>query len=189
MWNQRALTEAPVSPAKLALVAAARDGEVRRVDGLKDGLIDDPRRVRLRSGARRARLSRRARTRRDCLTPAQAATLKKVYGGPMSNGKPFFPGFMYGSEAVTARLRRRDRRSGWMNVIVAGAARAPSRPTSTWPKARCGIWCSRRRSRTTTTTTFDFDRDTGLLDAWGKLAERQQPGSVRRSASAAASCS
>ena len=47
----------------------------------------------------------------DCLTPAQAAAIKKVYGGPMSNGKPFFPGFMPGSEAVDAAVRTARRRA------------------------------------------------------------------------------
>ena len=43
MWNQKALTEAPVSPAKLALVAEKVMAKCDAVDGLKDGLIDDPR--------------------------------------------------------------------------------------------------------------------------------------------------
>ena len=40
----------------------------------------------------------------DCLTAAQAAAIAKIYSGPVSNGKPFFPGYMPGSEAVTTGL-------------------------------------------------------------------------------------
>ena len=43
MWNQKALTEAPVSPAKMVLVAQKVMDKCDAVDGLKDGLIDDPR--------------------------------------------------------------------------------------------------------------------------------------------------
>src|SRR6185436_6097860 len=43
MWNQKALTEAPVSPEKLIMVAQKIMDKCDAVDGLKDGLIDDPR--------------------------------------------------------------------------------------------------------------------------------------------------
>ena len=43
IWNQKALSEAPVSPEKLTLVAAKVMATCDEVDGLKDGLIDDPR--------------------------------------------------------------------------------------------------------------------------------------------------
>ncbi len=35
-------------------------------------------------------------------TGAQAEAIRKVYSGPVSNGKTFFPGYMPGSEAVVA---------------------------------------------------------------------------------------
>ncbi len=44
LWNQRALTETPVSAEKVALVAKAVMAKCDAVDGLADGLIDDPRR-------------------------------------------------------------------------------------------------------------------------------------------------
>jgi feruloyl esterase len=43
MWNQRALTEVPVPLPKLNLVAARVMSACDGVDGLVDGLIDDPR--------------------------------------------------------------------------------------------------------------------------------------------------
>jgi feruloyl esterase len=46
LWNQRALNEAPLSPAKLALVAGKVMDKCDAIDGLKDGLIDDPRKCR-----------------------------------------------------------------------------------------------------------------------------------------------
>src|SRR5580765_4607130 len=99
MWNERALSEAPVSPAKLALVAERVMAKCDAVDGLTDGLIDDPRRCDFDPA-------------KDVpeLTPAEAVTLKKIYGGVVSKGKPFFPGFMIGSE----------NNGGWANLIVPG---------------------------------------------------------------------
>src|SRR5437762_5486270 len=44
MWNQRALADAPISTEKLALVAGRVMATCDKVDGLADGLIDDPRR-------------------------------------------------------------------------------------------------------------------------------------------------
>src|SRR4030095_15108882 len=43
IWNQRAFTETHVSADKLALVADAAMKKCDAVDGLRDGLIDDPR--------------------------------------------------------------------------------------------------------------------------------------------------
>ena len=94
----------------------------------------------------------------------------------MSNGKPFFPGYMPGSEAVTTglfgggagqRLDERDCRR---------AAATPSPRTSIWRKdtMRYLVFTS-AASRTTTTSTFDFDRDIHLLDDWSKQADAKNP--------------
>ena len=74
--------------------------------------------MQLRSGARCSRRARAGADGADCLTAAQAAAIAKVYSGPVSNGKPFFPGYMPGSEAVTTGCSAAATGSGWMNVIV-----------------------------------------------------------------------
>src|SRR5579872_2167628 len=43
MWNQKALSGAGLTPAKLAMVAGKVMDKCDAIDGLKDGLIDDPR--------------------------------------------------------------------------------------------------------------------------------------------------
>jgi feruloyl esterase len=43
LWNQKALTAAPVPLSKLAMVAEKAMAKCDDVDGLTDGLIDDPR--------------------------------------------------------------------------------------------------------------------------------------------------
>src|SRR5689334_4071445 len=99
MWNQKALSEAPVTPAKLALVADRVMAKCDAIDGLKDGLIDDPRKCNF-DPRHDAPACSAGSDGPDCLTPAQAEAIEKVYTGPMSNGKPIFPGYMPGSEAV-----------------------------------------------------------------------------------------
>ncbi len=109
MWNQKALSEAPVTAAKMALVADKVMAKCDAIDGLKDGLIDDPRKCTF-DPARDVPACSADTDGADCLTAAQAAAIAKVYGGPVSNGKPFFPGFMPGSEAVMPNLFRRRHR-------------------------------------------------------------------------------
>jgi len=172
MWNQRAFIEAPVSQAKLALVAERVMAKCDRIDGLADGQIDDPRRCNF-DPARDVPSCQSGTDADTCLTIAQAAALKKVYGGPVSNGKPFFPGFMYGSEAVSngpggAAI------SGWMNLIVAAQADAkPADFNLAEGTMRYLVFTPPRTDYDY--RTFDFDQDTGLLDAWGKLANANNP--------------
>jgi len=172
IWNQQALTGAPVSGAKMELVADRAMAVCDANDGLADGLIDDPRNCDF-DPARDVPVCPAGADAASCLTPAQAAAVAKVYGGVVSNGEPFFPGFMPGSEAVTS-LFGGGTGSGWMNVIVpmqAGGSAAdfgladntmkylvfnPPRPD----------WDFR---------TFDFDSDPGLLTAWGALADAKNP--------------
>jgi hypothetical protein len=177
MWNQRALSEAPVSPAKLALVAERVMAKCDRNDGLADGLIDDPRRCNF-DPAKDVPSCPAGTDAATCLTPAQAGALKKVYGGPVSNGKSFFPGFMYGSEAVSAPAfggaPGGSSVSGWMNVIV--AAQADGKPADfNLAEGTMRYLVFSPPKPDYDYRTFNFDRDTGQLDAWGKLANANNP--------------
>ena len=169
MWNQKALAAAPLTAAKLALLAGKVMEKCDALDGLKDGLIDDPRICDF-DARRDAPACPAATDTAECLSPAQADAIMKVYSGPQSNGKTLFPGFMPGSEAaVSAAFGRAPPASAWMNFIVPATPDgrvadfnlaentmrylvfSPPRPD----------WDYR---------TFDFDRDTHLLDPWGKQA-------------------
>jgi feruloyl esterase len=81
VWVWKALNETPgsmIPPAKLPLVQAAAVAACDQVDGVKDGLIEDPRRCRFRPSALRCAGPDRA----DCLTAAQVTALEKIYAGP-----------------------------------------------------------------------------------------------------------
>lgn len=166
LWNERAVTEAPLSQAKLALVAARVMETCDAIDGLKDGLIDDPRACRF-DPARDVPACREGEDAPDCLTAAQAATLKKIYDGPTSQGRPFFPGYMYGSEAVVSGPT--GAASTWNGMIV--PARPDLKPADfALAEGIMKYLVFDPPKPDYDTMTFDFDRDTGLLDRWGRIA-------------------
>jgi feruloyl esterase len=135
-------------------------------------LIDDPRRCDF-DPVRDVPLCSSGTDGSDCLTREQAEAVAKVYQGPVSNGKPVFPGYEPGSESVMP-LFGGGTGSGWMGLIVSaqpggtpadfGLAENTMRylvhkPPK--PDYDCG--------------TFDFDRDISMLDDWGKLADAKDP--------------
>jgi hypothetical protein len=161
LWNQQAIDAAPLSAAKLALVAKAVMAKCDALDGLKDGQIDDPRRCTLDV---KADLPACAAGSDDasCLTAAQAAAVLKIYGGPLSHGRQVFPGFMLGSEV------------GWMNLIV------PAQPDRKAADFNLAEGTMRYLVHTPPQPaydyrTFDFERDIHMLDAWGQLVNASNP--------------
>jgi feruloyl esterase len=164
MWNQKAMTEAPVTPAKLALVADKVMAKCDAIDGLKDGLIDDPRKCNF-DPSRDVPACKAGNDGADCLTAGQAAAIAKIYSGPSSNGKPFFPGYMPGSEAVVP-----PGGSGWLNLIV--SPQPSAKPADfNLAEGTMRYLALKPPQPEYDFKTFDFDRDIHLLDDWGKLAD------------------
>jgi hypothetical protein len=171
LWNQRALSEAPVPLAKMPLVAERVMAKCDAVDGLKDGLIDDPRTCRF-DPARDVPACRDSAGASDCLTAAEAGTLKKIYDGVTSKGKPFFPGYMIGSEAVTTAANGTTA-SGWANSIL------PAQPTAKPADFNLAEGVMRYLVLDPPQADydfmkFDFDRDLRLVERWSKLADAKE---------------
>jgi feruloyl esterase len=173
MWNQKALSKAPGTAGKLDLLAGAVMARCDPLDGLEDGLIDDPRKCNF-DPARDIPACSVDTDGPDCLTAAQAEAIAKIYGGPVSNGKRFFPGFMPGSEAIMPGFFGGGTGSGWLNMIVSSKPGAKS--------ADFGLAENTMRYLVHKPPkpdydyrTFDFDRDIHLLDAWGKVADAKDP--------------
>jgi feruloyl esterase len=109
-WNAVHLLDADNNPlftsAKLAILHAAVLKACDGIDGLKDGIIEDPR---LCHFAPRALLCPHA-DGPDCLTAAQAAAAEALYAGPHdSKGRKLAPGGSpYGSELAWDGDNRRD---------------------------------------------------------------------------------
>jgi feruloyl esterase len=168
IWNQKALTEVPVPLEKITLVAQKAMAKCDEVDGLKDGLIDDPRKCSF-DPARDVPACSAGSDSSDCLTLAQTATLQKIYGGPVSKGKPSFPGFMVGSEQLTPGANGATA-SGWANWII---ATQPNAKPADFNLAE-GVFkylVLDPPQPNYDTMTLDFDKAPGTVTRWSKLAD------------------
>jgi tannase/feruloyl esterase len=95
VWNEQATSAAPLSVAKVALLAAAVLRECDDKDGLMDGLISDPRRCRFDPKT----LQCSAGDAPTCLTAGQVETVKRIYQGATSDkGRPLYFGWPRGHE-------------------------------------------------------------------------------------------
>lgn len=166
MWNQRALADAAVTPEKIALVAGAAMKKCDVVDGLADGLIDDPRRCSF-DVAKDVASCPAGSDAGTCLTSAQAVAIQKVYDGPKSGRKQIFPGFMVGSEALVPGANGASS-SGWTNLILPGQQGKPADFNLAEGTMRYLVFQPPRPDYDY--KTFDFDKDPPLLERWGKLA-------------------
>jgi Tannase and feruloyl esterase len=143
------------------------------IDGLKDGLIDDPRKCSF-DPARDVPACSAGADGPDCLTAAQAAAVAKVYSGPVSNGKPAFSGYMPGSEAVMPSLFGGGEGSGWLNLIV--ATQPGAKPADfNLAEGIIRFLVFKPPMPDYDYKTFNFDRDLHLLDDWSRQADAKDP--------------
>jgi feruloyl esterase len=83
-------------PAKVQLLANAVNAACDALDGVEDGVLNDPRRCHYDPGA----LLCKNGDRPDCLNGAQVDAVRKVWAGPRSaDGHQLYPGLMPGGEA------------------------------------------------------------------------------------------
>ena len=113
VWNEQALTSDPASaipPTKLAAIQKAALAACDALDGVKDGLIEDPRQCRFDPAV----LACKGDDASDCLTAPQVAALQKIYAGPKNprTGEQIFPGYPPGTENAPG---------GWSAWITAAA--------------------------------------------------------------------
>jgi feruloyl esterase len=167
IWNQKAVTDVPVSAAKINLVAEKAMAKCDEIDGLKDGLIDDPRKCSF-DPARDVPACREGSDTPDCLTSAQAAAIKKIYSGPVSQGKAFFPGYMVGSEALMPGQNGAN--SGWLGPII------PAQPNAKPADFNLAEGVMRYLvldppQAEYDTLKVDFDQAAKTIERWSKLAD------------------
>jgi feruloyl esterase len=97
----KALKQAPIPATKLPALAARIYEKCDPVDGIRDGIIDDPRKCDF-SVSRDLPRCDAGTDRADCFTAAQVGALEKIYSEVQSNGKTVFPAWPMGSEALAA---------------------------------------------------------------------------------------
>lgn len=107
VWNEQVLLEGPIPPAKLPLIQNAVLAACDTLDGVKDGLIEDPRACHFDPSV----LTCKGAEGPECLTASQVAALRKIYNGPKNprTGVQIFPGYSPGTEGAPG---------GWSAWIV-----------------------------------------------------------------------
>jgi feruloyl esterase len=101
VWTQRALATSPIAHEKVKIIADKVYAKCDGIDGLTDGVIDDPRRCSFNPGTDLPRCAGDV-DGPDCFTARQIETLERIYGGVISNGKLIFAGLPVGAE-IAAR--------------------------------------------------------------------------------------
>lgn len=98
IWQGTALIDAGFTASKLALVAKASVAACDGLDGIVDGLIEDPRRCSFDPAV----LQCKGADAPDCLTAAQVDAVRKNYAGPRNprTGELVYPGVERGGEAL-----------------------------------------------------------------------------------------
>jgi feruloyl esterase len=102
LWIMQALESDPagyIPAAKTKMIGDAVYAACDALDGIKDGILNDPRKCRF-DPATLACKNSDAGDAPNCLTEAQIATVRKIYqGARTSDGQQIFPGILPGSEA------------------------------------------------------------------------------------------
>jgi feruloyl esterase len=163
----QALEKAPIPYGKLPLLAGRVYAQCDERDGLKDGLIDDPRRCDFQPSRDLPRCAQGADSG-DCFTPAQIATLETIYGDVTGGGRRLFPGWPVSAEAIGP-----NGRSGWDNWIV-----RQDGGTTTWRsfgETFFRYMAFPEKNPNYDITTFDFDKDPPRMDAIRQILDATDP--------------
>ena len=112
-WMQ-VLAQNPFPASKLPLLAKKVYDHCDAKDGLKDGLIDDPRKCDFRPDRDLPRCA--GSDRADCFTSNQILALERIYSDMPRQGKRYFPGWPVGAEAIGP-----NGQSGWIGQEIDGA--------------------------------------------------------------------
>ena len=152
-WIVQALESGPLPGSKLPLLASHVYARCDDKDGLKDGLIDDPRRCDFQP-ARDLPLCKGTRDEPDCFTRQQIGTLEKIYGDVMGRGERIYPGLPVGAEI------RDHWRSGWDNWVLSDPG-----PTTAARFAESFFrnMAFPERDLSFDLSSFDFERDPARL--------------------------
>jgi hypothetical protein len=112
-WMQ-GLAENPFPAAKLGLLADRVYEQCDAKDGLKDGVIDDPRRCDFKAARDLPRCAE-GTDRADCFTASQIAAVERIHSDVISQGKRYFPGWPVGAEVAGP-----NGQSGWIGQQING---------------------------------------------------------------------
>ncbi|MGD0486884.1 MAG: tannase/feruloyl esterase family alpha/beta hydrolase [Syntrophorhabdales bacterium] len=114
VWNARQMTGAGwIDPVKLPLLSAVVLAKCDGLDGVVDGLIDDPRKCKFNALTDLAPCPQDADAPK-CFTSAQRKAIFNIYDGPRtSDGRLLYPGTAFGSETIAFDPVQKRLKSGW----------------------------------------------------------------------------
>ncbi len=101
LWDAQATTLDPASyipSSKLPAIAGAVNSACDAQDGVKDGVLNDPRQCHFDPAVLTCKTEDRGEDKAECLTPLQVTALKKLYQGAHDSHGQIFPGFLPGAE-------------------------------------------------------------------------------------------
>ena len=151
--DTQALTMDPASfipQSKIPTIAAAVNAGCDKLDGVQDGILNDPRQCHFDPST----IQCKAQDAEDCLTAPQVAALKKLYAGIHdSHANELFPGYVPGAEGG---------QGGWALWIT-----GPAPAKSLMAAFAVGYWSNMVYEKR------DWDYKTFQLDAGLKLAEQK----------------
>src|SRR5262245_21319160 len=147
--------QGPLTTAKMPALASKIYEGCDAKDGLKDGVIDDPRKCDFKPTRDLARCA--ADDKSDCFTAPQIATLETIYSDVMAGGQRVFPGWAPGAEIAGP-----NGASGWMGWFF-GSNNQPSAQFA-FGETFFRYLAPPRPNPTLDLLTVDPDRDAPRLD-------------------------
>jgi feruloyl esterase len=176
-WNRRALDASPIPPEKMKLVADRVYAKCDALDGLNDGLIDDPRRCQL-DPAKELPLCPNDADAKDCFTSGQIRALEAIYRGAESGGKRIFWGQPLGAEVFMPSPRvpgappENSTQTGWIAWII-----NPGRPSiaAMFSETFFRYMAFQKPDPNYDLKSLDFDRDPPKLEAISRILDAKDP--------------
>ena len=166
--HYQAITKAPIIT-KLHLLADRVYNKCDALDGLKDGLITDPRQCDFDPDRDLPACS--GQERADCFTPPQTATIRAIYSDLVLNGKRVFPGWPKGGEVFGP-----NGRSGWDGWITRETGLSQS---ATYADTALKYMLFPKPDPNYDMMRFNLERDAHLLDEIGKIMNATDPDLTR----------
>jgi feruloyl esterase len=163
-WVQ-ALAAAPLPAAKLKPLADRVYAQCDAKDGLKDGLIDDPRRCGFQPARDLPKCT--GADSPECFTEGQIRSLENIYGDLRIGGQRRFPGWPVGAEIAGS-----NGRSGWEGWIIRDGA-----PTTSllFAETFFRYLAYPKKDPELQLKQFDFERDAPRLEWIRKVLDATDP--------------
>jgi hypothetical protein len=173
LWNGLVLTDTPVPIEKMKLVAEAVYARCDAKDGLKDGLIDDPRNCDF-DPARHVAQCAAGQDAPTCLTAAQSAAIKKIYSGVTSNGRPAHFGYPVGAEVTGASFTGSGApENGWDQWLIVKPGEKSRQHL--YGESFVKYFAFPKADPNYDVRTFDFDKDLPRLNEARRLLDATDP--------------